>query len=66
MHLNMHWEGFVEHLTNELSENVDHVTALLLILKYMADICDNDSIVIEDSIRQSFYTFMDNVAQQIF
>ena len=52
MHLNMHWGDFVEKLSNELSENVDHVTALLLIIKYMADICDNDSIVIEDSMRQ--------------
>ena len=42
------------------------MTALLLIIKYMADICDNDSIVIEDSIRQSFFMFMDNIAPQIF
>jgi preprotein translocase subunit SecF len=32
----------------------------------MASDCDNDSIVIEDSIRQNFYTFMDKVAYQIF
>lgn len=51
MHLNMHWVDFIEHLTNELSDNVDHVTALLLIIKFMAEICDNDSIVIEDSMR---------------
>ncbi len=51
MHLNKHWKEFVEHMTSELSDNVDHATALLLIIKYMADICDNDSIVIEDSIR---------------
>jgi len=66
MHLNKHWGDFVENMASELSENVDHVTALLLIIKYMADICDNDSIVIEDSIRQSFFTFMDNISQQIF
>jgi hypothetical protein len=66
MHLNTHWGDFVENMASELSENVDHVTALLLIIKYMADICDNDSIVIEDSIRQSFFNFMDNISQQIF
>jgi hypothetical protein len=38
----------------------------MLIIKYMADICDNDSIVIEDSMRQQFFNFMDNIAPQIF
>jgi hypothetical protein len=66
MHLNLHWTDFVENLSAELSENVDQVTALFLIIKYMADICDNDSIVIEDSMRQQFFTFMDNIAAQIF
>jgi hypothetical protein len=28
---------------------------LLSILKYMADDCDNESIVVEDSIRTSFF-----------
>ena len=32
----------------------------------MASDCDNDSIVIEDSIRQNFYHFMDKIASQIF
>lgn len=32
----------------------------------MASECDNDSIVIEDSIRQNFYVFMDKVAFQVF
>lgn len=45
---------------------MDHATSLLLILKYMASECDNSSIVIEDSIRQNFFGFMDKVAYQIF
>jgi len=32
----------------------------------MASECDNSSIVIEDSIRQNFFGFMDKVAYQIF
>ena len=55
MHLNQRWSDFVEYLSSQLSENVDHATALLLIIKYMAEMCDNDSVVIEDSIRQNFF-----------
>ena len=66
MHINEKWTDFVEHLSSELSESVDHVTCLLLILKYMASDCDNDSIVIEDSIRHNFYNFIDSIAPQVF
>jgi hypothetical protein len=55
MHLNQRWTDFVEYLSAQLSDNVDHATALLLIIKYMAEMCDNDSVVIEDSIRQNFF-----------
>jgi hypothetical protein len=66
MHLNENWKDFVEHLSGELSDSVDHATCLLLILKYMASDCDNDSIVIEDSIRQNFYHFIDSIAPLVF
>lgn len=55
MHLNENWRDFVEHISLEFSDNVDHATSLLLVLKYMAENCDSDSIVIEDSVRQSFF-----------
>jgi hypothetical protein len=37
-----------------------------MILKYMASDCDNDSIVIEDSIRGDFFTFLDSIATLVF
>lgn len=37
-----------------------------MILKYMASDCDNDSIVIEDSLRSNYFKFLDNVSGQVF
>lgn len=31
----------------------------------MANDCDNESIVIEDSIRRNFYKFMDSVSRHL-
>ena len=66
MHIQESWHDFVDHLSSELSDSVDHVTCLLLILKYMASDCDNDSIVIEDSVRQNFFNFLDSIASLVF
>jgi len=62
IHINESWPSFVQDIIQELSGSVDHAICLLLILKYMASDCDNDSIVIEDSIRQNFFVFMDKIA----
>lgn len=56
----------VEVLATELSDTVDHALCLLLILKYMASDCDNISIVIEDSWRNSYFNYLDQIAGQIF
>lgn len=37
-----------------------------MVLKYMADYCDNDSIVIEESIRTSFFNFLDHISPLVF
>lgn len=66
IHINENWTNFVEHLSQELSDSVDHATCLLLILKYMASDCDNDSIVVEDSIRNNFFQFIDSIAPKVF
>jgi hypothetical protein len=66
MHIHQGWLDFVDHLPAELQESVDHVTCLLMILKYMASDCDNDSIVIEESIRHNFFNFLDTIASLVF
>jgi hypothetical protein len=65
------WPNLIEEITAHLSGNVDQALCLLFALKYMAHDCDNQSIVIEDSIRKAFYAFLDanarlNVFMNIF
>lgn len=55
MHINEYWPDMVETLSTELATSIEGVTSLLMILKYLASDCDNDSIVIEDSIRDHFF-----------
>ena len=43
--------------------DIDRALVLLSILKYMADDCDHESIVVEDSIRSSFFNYLDSQAQ---
>lgn len=62
MHMNEAWPELVEDLTREFANSVAQATCLLMILKYMASDCDNDSIVIEDSIRSNYFLFMDAIA----
>ncbi len=57
--MHQQWEDLIENLIASFSENEDYAYCLLTILKYMANDCDNDSIVIEDSIRKSFFEYLD-------
>ena len=66
MHIHEGWPDFVDHLAGELQEGVEHVTCLLMVLKYMASDCDNDSIVIEESIRGHFFAFLDSISSLVF
>lgn len=62
IHTHPTWQTIIQDLCQFLSSNEDQGMCLLEILKYMAHDCDNDNIVIEDSIRRDFYRFMDNAA----
>ena len=42
--------------------DIEQAFVLLSILKYMADDCDNESIVVEDSVRTSFFNYLDSQA----
>ncbi len=55
MHIHEYWPDMIETLSTELANSVEGATSLLMILKYLASDCDNDSIVIEDSIRDHFF-----------
>jgi len=48
-----------EQMISCFSLSIEHGMCLLVILKYMADDCDNDKLVIEDSIRRNYFDFID-------
>ena len=56
----------IDNLISELSSSIEQATCLLMILKYMASDCDNESIVIEDSLRSTYFRFIDQIAPQVF
>ena len=37
---------------------------MLSILKYMAEDCDNEQIVVEESLKSSYYSFLDSHARE--
>lgn len=59
IHTHQLWPTMIEDLVQCLSRNVDQGLCLLKTIQYMANDCDNQSIVIEDSIRQAYYRFLD-------
>jgi len=56
------WPTIIEDITACLSDSIESALVLLQVLKYMANDCDNESIVIEDSIRKAFYKYLDSVS----
>ena len=63
MHAYPVWPSLIEDLTSLLSETEDQALCLLSTLKYMANDCDNESFIIEDSIRQGFFNYLDSSAR---
>ena len=66
LHVFNSWPTLIDDLMLELSGSIDHCVCLLQILTYFASDCDNDDIVIEESIRKQFYNFIDQMAPTIF
>lgn len=63
IHTHQSWTTVIEDMTAYLSTNIDQVSCMMQVLKFMANDCDNDSIVIEDSIRKTFYKYMDGLSR---
>ena len=51
-------------VTSAFSGDLEQALCLLRILKYMAEDCDNEQIVVEESIKNSFYNFLDSHARE--
>ena len=66
LHIHQIWPTLVQDMNSSFSGSPDHLICWLLILKYMAADCDNESIVIEESIRESFFHYLDNICPIVF
>lgn len=55
--------AILEELTARLSSTDECSLVLLICLKYMANDCDYQSIVIEDSVRSQFFKLLDAFAE---
>ena len=64
IHTHQHWTTLIDDLTLAFSKDIDQAFCLLQVLKYMANDCDNESIVIEDSLRQTYYACLDGAARE--
>ena len=62
-HIHQQWPSIVSDLYSELNSSAEEAYCLLTIVKYMASECEDESIVIEQSIRESFYDFLDDIAE---
>ena len=63
IHTHQIWPTLVSDLTTQFSGDLEQALCLMRILKYMADDCDNEQIVVEESLKQSYYHFLDSHAR---
>ena len=67
IHTHQIWPTLISDLTEQLSSDIDKCFCLIRILKYMANDCDNDSIVVEESVKHSFFDYLDsNALENVF
>ena len=64
IHTHQIWPNLVNDITAALSGDIEQAFSLLSILKYMADDCDNDEIVVEESVKESYYNLLDSHARE--
>jgi hypothetical protein len=56
----------IRMLSSGLQDSVDEVIQLLNIVRYLASEVDDEAIVIEQSIRESFFDYLDTISNTIF
>ena len=67
IHTHQQWPNLFGELIQYFSNDIEQAFCLLQILRYISIDCDNESIVIEESLRTSYYNYIDTaVRNQIF
>ena len=64
IHTHLVWPNLISDITQAFSGDIEQAFCLLRILKYMAEDCDNEQIVVEESMQESFYKFLDAHARE--
>ena len=65
-HIHKEWQTIVNDLCLELNSSAEEAFCLVTIFKYMASECEDESIVIEQSLRENFFDFLDEIAESVF
>ena len=58
--------GFVAALQEQLGGDLNQVMCYLYLVEYLASECEDDEIVIEETVRNSYYTYMDDISMALF
>ena len=59
LHTHRIWTDLIKDLITNLNSNIQEAHCLLTILGYMASECEDESVVIEESLRESFFNYID-------
>jgi len=65
MHTHRLWHSCVEDLVKALSNTPEEAICLITIFKYMASECEDEGVVIEESLRESFFDYLDVICEQV-
>ena len=58
--------SLVRDLIQQFSANPDDAICLLYLLRYMASECEDEGIVIEESLRESYFEYIDQICDIVF
>ena len=66
MHVHQEWPTLINDLIISLSNTQSEVISLLKIIGFMASEADDDNVVIEESLREQFFDFIDKNSPIVF
>ena len=65
IHTHQIWPSLINDITQAFSNDLEQAFCLLRVFKYMAEDCDNEQIVVEESVKESFYSYLDSNAREL-
>ena len=65
-HPSFPFQELLSSLQTSLSSSPEHAYCLLKILEYFASECEDESIVIEESLRESLFDYIDSMSDAVF